>query len=160
MVAIESCLAADFEALVAALDAEFVTKRGRTLSLAQRFPHVLSSDRLENIYVLYANDALVSSVVTRPFTWRADEDPWRGAMIGMVYTAPEARGQGYGSRLLDTVTQRLTANGTEFAVLWSGLHGYYESRAWIRHDTGMFGIVNEKPRPAPPPHVASFTTLA
>lgn len=135
-----TCSPAEFPRLVAALDAEFISGRGRELSLAQRFPHALARQRIDDIYVLREDGEVAACVVTRPFNW-ITEIIWRGAMIGMVYTVASARGRGFGSRLLDAVTDKLSAANIDFAVLWSGLHGFYERRGWLQHDTGVFGTV-------------------
>ena len=72
----------------------------------------------------------------------ADGTTVRAAMIGMVYTAPHARGQGVATRLLAATTHALQSEGVDVAVLWSGLQGYYETRGWLKDDCGMLGTVS------------------
>lgn len=133
------CSLAEVLPLTAALDQEFISARGRTGSLRERFPAVLNPNNLANIFVARSGNQLVGSVVVRPFQWFAERARWRGAMIGLVYTRPDTRGTGIASALLAIVTQRLTDRGFDFAVLWSGLDGFYEERGWIRHDISCLG---------------------
>ena len=122
-VSIGSCRADEYPALLAALDYTFVTARGRTASLATRFPQALGADRLATIRCLREDDEIRACLVTRPFTWITRGSEWRGAMIGMVYTTPAARGRGLATQLL-AITD-----------------GFYERLGWVRHDVGVLGTV-------------------
>ncbi len=135
------CTRDELPALVSALDAEFVTARGRTLSLAVRFPHLFEPGRLHHLYALREGPKLLACAIARPFTWVVAERPWRCAMLGMVYTAPTSRGQGYASRVLEGVLQSLRATEFDVAVLWSALEGFYETRGWQPGDCGVLGTV-------------------
>jgi len=135
-----TCSRNEYPRLMAALDAEFISRRGRELSLAQRFPHAVSIERIGDIHVLREDGEITACLVTRPFNWIVGR-VWRGVMIGMVYTVASARGRGFGSRLLDAVIHKLSAAGIDFAVLWSGLRGFYERLGWLQHDVGVFGTV-------------------
>jgi predicted N-acetyltransferase YhbS len=137
------CRPAEFPALVAALDEEFITGRGRTVSLVRRFPHALSLTRANALYVLREHQRVVASLLVRRFEWRCETQTWKGAMLGMVHTHPNARGRGLGSRLLTSTIDALTGEEVDFAVLWSGLRGFYEKLGWIPHDNGVFGEVRE-----------------
>lgn len=136
------CTAAELPTLLAALDAEFVTARGRTLSLAVRYPHLFTPAALAHVHVLRIGGALVACAISRPFTWWLPQRSWSGAMIGMVYTAPAQRGAGHARTLLAHVLATLHAAGTDVAVLWSALEGYYERLGWQRADTGAYGIAH------------------
>ncbi len=140
-VSIGSCRADEYPALLAALDYTFVTARGRTASLATRFPQALGADRLATIRCLREDDEIRACLVTRPFTWITRGSEWRGAMIGMVYTTPAARGRGLATQLLAITVTELAAISIDFAVLWSGLDGFYERLGWVRHDVGVLGTV-------------------
>ena len=198
------CRDDEYAALVAALDAEFITGRERCVSLAARFPHALNPAALAQLQVARIDGAIAACMVarqfalpvleeypgahpgmspphpnplppgerekdgtgdgdrtsSRPLPWReragvrgkesvaspseaaADGTTVRAAMIGMVYTAPHARGQGLATRLLAATTQALQSEGVDVAVLWSGLQGYYETRGWLKYDCGMLGTVS------------------
>lgn len=145
MTVLRACQAHEVPALVAALDSEFVTGRGRTGSLASRYPQLFVPAALANIQVLRENAALVACAITRPFTWRLASRAWRGAMVGLVYTAPSFRGRGHGRRLLEAVVEILREQAFDVAVLWSGLDGFYERLGWQRGDCGMYGVVSDGP---------------
>ncbi|MBI2801291.1 MAG: GNAT family N-acetyltransferase [Gammaproteobacteria bacterium] len=147
---IDSCRADEYPALLAALDETFVTTRGRTASLASRFPHALNAAHPTPIRCLREDDEILACLVIRPFTWVTPGGEWRGAMIGMVYTAPAARGRGLASKLLTATLAELAAEAIDFSVLWSGL-GLYARLGWVRHDVGVLGtvILSSPMRPAP-----------
>ena len=198
------CRDDEYAALVAALDAEFITGRERCVSLAARFPHALNPAALAQLQVARIDGAIAACMVARQFALpvleeypgahpvsspphpsplpqgereqraavriggsklfhlplrervrvrgkesvaspseaAADGTTVRAAMIGMVYTAPHARGQGLATRLLAATTQALQSEGVDVAVLWSGLQGYYETRGWLKYDCGMLGTVS------------------
>jgi len=134
-----TCTSEERPGVIAALDAEFVTGRGRTLSLALRYPQLFTQAALANLHVLRDGADIVACAIARPFLWGRGERTWRGAMIGMVYTAPPQRGQGLGGRLLTALVATLRDAGFDIAVLWSGLDGYYERLGWQRGDCGIYG---------------------
>ena len=138
---IGTCNAGDLPTLTATLDAEFISGRGRTGSLAVRYPDVLTDANLPHLYVRHQAGAIVSACATRRFTWTSGHERWQGAMIGFVHTAPSARGHGHAAALLEAAIDALAADGVDFAVLWSALEGYYERLGWEAHDRGIFGSV-------------------
>ncbi len=136
-----NCSSSELAALTEALDAEFVTGRGRSGSLAGRYPDLLGEQNLPHLYVRRDGGRIVSCCAVRRFTWIGAHARWQGAMIGLVYTAPQARGRGHAAGVLDDAIDALAAAGVDFAVLWSGLDGYYERLGWEAHDRGIFGSV-------------------
>ncbi|MCC7122635.1 MAG: GNAT family N-acetyltransferase [Gammaproteobacteria bacterium] len=133
------CAAGELPALIAALDAEFVTGRGRNGSLAWRYPDLLNEQNLPQIHVRRHGGRIVSCCAARRFTWTGTRERWQGAMLGLVWTAPHARGRGHAAEILDAASDALTAAGVDFLVLWSGLEGFYERLGWDAHDRGVFG---------------------
>ena len=144
-----TCSTGELPALVAALDAEFVAGRGRSGSLAWRYPDLLREQNLANVHVRRHAGRIVSCCAVRRFTWTSDRERWTGAMIGLVYTAPQARGRGHAAHVLEDAVDALAAAGCDFAVLWSGLDGYYERLGWEPHDRGIFGSVDGVGAPSP-----------
>ncbi len=138
---LSACTRADLPAVLAALDAEFVTARGRQLSLGSRYPHLFTADQLAHLHLWRDQNSLLACALARPFTWRTAERTWRCAMIGMVYTAPNVRGEGHASRLLTAILESLREKAVDAAVLWSALDGFYEQRGWQRADHGSFGTL-------------------
>ena len=134
------CTVAEWPALLAALDETFVTERGRSGSLAIRFPAALGQPHLADLRVVRNGAAIVSCCATRRFDWHTPAQSWRGAMIGMVWTRPDARGRGHAAQVLDFTLQALDADGVDFAVLWSSLPHFYARLGWQRHDRGVLGV--------------------
>ena len=145
---IDCCTEAEWPVLLAALDATFVTERGRTGSLASRFPNAMGQTAFSNTLVLRTGEEISSCCVMREFDWITPDAQWRGAMIGMVYTRAATRGRGYAAQVLSHAITQLHAKGVDFAVLWSGLDHYYENLGWMRHDRGIIGVLNVTLPPA------------
>ncbi len=137
--------------LLAELDAEFVYRRGRRLSLTLRYPQVLGTATGADLWCLEGETVPIETCcVVRDFAWQIAGAFFRGAMIGMVWTRPAARGRGLASRLLEDVVRRLRERGLDFAVLWSGIPAFYERLGWIRSDRGTLGRIAGVARPALP----------
>lgn len=134
-----TCSISELPALAAALDAEFVVGRGRSGALAWRYPELLAEQNLQHLYVRRHAGRIVSCCAARRFTWTSAHERWQGAMLGLVWTAPQARGRGHAAGVLEDATDALAASGVDFLVLWSGLSGYYERLGWDAHDRGIFG---------------------
>ena len=144
------CTAAEWPALLAELDATFVTERGRTGSLALRFPAALGPDHLASVRVAREASEIVSCCAARPFTWLTPGGSWQGAMIGMVWTRPSHRGRGHAARVLEFTLRDLMRVGVDLAVLWSSLPRYYENLGWQRHDRGVLGQLDLVPESTAP----------
>ncbi|MFH1602794.1 MAG: GNAT family N-acetyltransferase [Pseudomonadota bacterium] len=138
-VLIRPCEPVELPALVGLLDEEFIFSKGRSVSLARRFPAVLHARNCPNILVARRGDAVAAAIVIKRFDWITPERSRRGAMIGMVYTRPAERGKGLAAQLLRTAEQSLCADGTAFAVLWSAQPDFYRRLGWTSSDCGVFG---------------------
>lgn len=149
---IGACTAAERPGLIAALDREFVAGRGRAISLAERFPAAFAPAASKDLRVLRPDGRIAACLLVQRFDWMADGVLFRGAMIGMVYTAPECRGQGFARRLLEGTIAELRTEGRDFAVLWSSLAGYYERLGWRRADCSRFGVLERSGAIGPAPH--------
>ena len=124
----------------AALETEFLHTRGRTGTLLGRYP-VLSTGRADATFrTCMVDGQVVAACAVRRFTWQA-ADMFEGAMIGFVWTEPARRGHGHAAYLLQSVVEELTSAGLDFAVLWSGIEGFYERLGWQRGDPGLFTSV-------------------
>jgi len=138
-VPIRVCTPAELPKLVALLDEEFIFSKGRSVSLAQRFPVVLHADNCPNVLVACRGDEITACLVIKRFDWITPGRRWRGAMIGMVYTRPDARGRGLASQLLHAAQDGLRADGTAFAVLWTAQSEFYRRLGWVSADCGRLG---------------------
>ena len=134
-----TCSRAEWPTLLAALDATFITTRGRHGSLAARYPSALGATHLDQLHVGKLQGDILTCCAVRPFDWLVAGQHFRGAMVGMVYTQPAARGQGHAGALLSALVAQLAQQGYDFAVLWSGLEGFYQRLGWIPNDPGVLG---------------------
>ena len=143
-----TCSRAEWPTLLAALDATFITTRGRHGSLAARYPSALGATHLDQIHVGKLHSDILTCCAVRPFNWLVAGQHFRGAMVGMVYTQPAARGQGHAGALLSALAAQLAQQGYDFAVLWSGLEGFYQRLGWMPNDPGVLGSL--APATTPP----------
>jgi predicted N-acetyltransferase YhbS len=135
-----TCQARELQGLIEKLDAEFVFGRGRTVSLAQRFPHLFESASLEQLFVAHERGDIVASVAVKHFGWSAGAEEYMGAMIGMVWADPARRGSGLATLLLKHV-QRALRERADFAVLWTAQPGFYVRLGWAANDNASFGTI-------------------
>lgn len=138
-VAIRDCQPAELSTIIDRLDQEFVFGKQRSLSLRKRFPNTISVENLQQVRVAVSEGELCGAHAIRMFNWLADEQTWRGAMIGMVWVDPRFRSQGIGRVLLDSATQFLREREVDFGVLWTGAHTFYERAGWFLDDRVFFG---------------------
>jgi GNAT superfamily N-acetyltransferase len=138
MVTVIACPAPDCDQALALLDQEFISSRGRTLSLSIRFESVLSQPDAR--FLATRNQGKLESILLlRPFEWITPSRSYRAAMIGLVWTHPEARGRGHGSALLVEAAQSMRRDEIDFAVLWTTRAGFYARAGWIPADCGVLG---------------------
>jgi GNAT superfamily N-acetyltransferase len=128
---IERCPPERLGELEALLQEGFPSLRGRPLS--ERFPHAGPP-----LVALGAGGAILGTTATRAFRWQAGGEDWRGLMIGLVFTLPEARGGGIAGRLLEAA---VAVEGLDFAVLWAARRDLYERHGWAAGDTGAVAEV-------------------
>lgn len=131
-----ACPACD-EAL-ALLDQEFISSRGRALSLSVRFESILSQPDAR-LLATRNKGKPESMLLLRPFEWITPSRNYRAAMIGLVWTHPEARGRGHASALLAEAAQSMRRDDVDFAVLWTTRAGFYARAGWIPADCGVLG---------------------
>jgi predicted N-acetyltransferase YhbS len=126
---------------VGALVDEVFAATRRSLSLAERFPHVLTAPNAANVFVGLARGRVIATVVTRHFTWRRGEESGRAAMAGLVATHPAHRGQGIATGVLEAAVAGLAADGASAVVLWATRPGLYERVGFRLDDPGVLGAV-------------------
>jgi GNAT superfamily N-acetyltransferase len=141
-ISLGNCCPEDLDQLIKLLDNEFVTGKGYSLSLAKRFLNVINPDNLTNIYLLKDKEKIFSSVVVKIFEWLFTGIKWKCAMIGMVYTIPEARGQGFSRKLMKFVQEQIFKKGIDFAVLFTSIPEFYLPLGWVQRDTGVWGHIS------------------
>lgn len=123
--------------LLALLDEEFVTLRGRTLSLAKRYPDLFGAKGCADFHWLTQDDAPVSMLVTRTLGFTSGDTSWTGAAVGWVHTVRSHQGQGLASALLAAVAARMADEGKDFMLLWAHQHAYYRAQGYQVADAGL-----------------------
>jgi predicted N-acetyltransferase YhbS len=135
------CASSELAGLIERLDDEFISGRGRAVSLAARFPRELSASNLDNLFVAREAGQITGAIVVKRFRWVVPQREYAGAMLGMVWIAPKKRGAGLGSKLLSHVGDALR-DSVDFAVLWTGNPAFYARAGWKSADHGRFGRID------------------
>jgi predicted N-acetyltransferase YhbS len=135
------CASGELAGLIERLDDEFIPGRGRTVSLAARFPRELSASNLDNLLVARQSGEIAGAIVVKRFRWIVPEREYAGAMLGMVWIAPKKRGAGLGLKLLSHVGVALQ-DSVDFAVLWTGNPAFYARAGWKSADHGNLGRID------------------
>lgn len=135
---IRQCGPRELPAIIDKLDQEFVFGKKRSLSLRHRFPGTLSENNIEQIHVAMSDGLICGAYAIRIFDWVAEELVWHGAMIGMVWVAPDCRGKGVGTQLMLSAKSFLLEKKLDFGVLWTGTQAFYERAGWFANDRGLF----------------------
>jgi hypothetical protein len=140
MVSIESgiCRPGEFEAVLGCLNGEFIQARGRAEGIEKRFTGLL--DDPANFVVRRNGGEILSALAVKRFTWITPDREFKGAMIGMVWTAPQARGKGHAAANLAFARTTFGVEGRDFAVLWTDQPGIYAGSGWIAADSGLYGV--------------------
>lgn len=146
-VSVRRCDPEIFPQLLSLVDDEFIHNKGRHLSLSIRYPSVLSTVNCVNLHMIEIDNVICSAVAVKRFQWLADGQVWKGAMIGLVCTAPQFRAQRLASLVLCTVVEQLREAGEDFAVLWTTINGFYERLGWFVQDRSCFGEVTRRVEP-------------
>jgi predicted N-acetyltransferase YhbS len=128
-----------FPQFVSMLDHEFLVSRARRGSMADRFPNVLSPQNAPNLLAASCDGRVCAGAAVRFFRWLDGDRPWNGAMVGMVCTRPEYRGQGLGKAVMEAVHGHLRDQKADFGILWTGIPAFYQRFGWKARDRGLFG---------------------
>lgn len=128
--------------LLSLVDTEFIYNKGRTVSLATRYPNLFSKNNLDNVFVACSGGTVAATTSVRKFILHSDGRSWSGAMIGLVCTASDARGRGLGSHVMDSIVDECKNTDVDFLVLWTGINGFYERLGWVTEDEGAIGKIN------------------
>ena len=141
-VTIKKCDSRTLPDLLRLIDNEFIYSKGRSASLTVRYPKLFSADNLENVYVACSGGTVYATTTVRKFDLLSDGQVWKGAMIGLVCTASEARGRGFGTLVMDAIVREYKNSDTDFLVLWTGINSFYGRMGWVTEDEGAFSKVD------------------
>lgn len=122
--------------LLAAVDQEFIHRRGRVRSLSERYPAVYGPFGQENLFGLFDNGQPVSLLGVRRCSLAIEGGQIPVGFIGGVTTLPQYRGKGYATRLLERVLVTLSRE-LEALMLWTGTPNFYERVGWQRGNAGV-----------------------
>jgi predicted acetyltransferase len=137
------CQIDELEVLISLIDKEFIFDKDRKISLRIRFPQLFSPGNCHNIYVARVNNRIAATAIVKSFTWQVESEIYQGAMIGMVCTLPEYRGNRIASQLMGYLQTDLQRRGFDFAVLWTGKTSFYQRLGWHLSDRSILGILDQ-----------------
>ena len=119
----------------------FFASRGRGLSLKQHFPSLDIAAPGQWFVHARAGQTLVGGLCVR----EADSEAGRVASLGLVCVAPEFRGQGFSTALIQRAVAEARSRGLAALRLWTGKPRVYLSHGFVIADDAMYGWV-EKPQ--------------
>jgi predicted N-acetyltransferase YhbS len=125
-------------AVVALMDGVFIHAKGRSKSVAVRFPNVFGHGAQSKFIIAREGALVLGALAMRSFQWRVGQEAFSGVMVGFVCTAESARGQGIGTHLMMQAAKQLRADHADFGVLWTTLHRFYAPLGWTLSDAGIF----------------------
>ena len=98
--------------------------------LVSEYPLVFGEGAPGQLLAIREGDLVVSScaILKRDLLYSGGPTPV--GLIGSVVTHPEARGQGYATKLLEFAEQTLRADGCEHALLWADDPVFYARRGY------------------------------
>jgi len=123
------------------MDEVFLHAKGRSKSVAMRFPNLFGDDSGSKFIVAREATTVIGAVAMRTFKWIVGTDTFSGAMVGFVCTAESARGQGVGASLMARTAEELRRQQSDFGVLWTKHHRFYTRLGWTLSDAAMFGTL-------------------
>ncbi len=146
-VQVAACTAGERAELLRRLDEEFIFSRGRRLGVEARFPEAMRAPQSVFLCARTAERGIVGGLLLRPFDWTGGGQAHRGAMIGLVWTDNECRGQGIGSQMMAAAAAAARQAGCEFALLWTARPAFYARLGWLSADCGMLGVLRRAASP-------------
>lgn len=129
----------DLQRVLPKIDSEFIFGKGRSISVAQRFPAVFCPENVGNLLLTEEHGELLACLACKRFSLLHNNLKRYGVMIGAVYTVPHRRGEKLASRLLDHTVQYFRDVGLDFAVLWTNQPTFYSRLGWHSADGGVLG---------------------
>lgn len=99
---------------------------------------------MENTLLLFVDGDLASSLQVYERSAVVGGAPVTAGAIGNVFTLPEHRGEGRGTRLLEFAREFLAEKGYPFSMLLSGLDEFYGGAGW-RACPSTVGVVDDPP---------------
>jgi|GEM_PF-4095669 len=132
-------------AILAALNEEFIYRRGRTLPLEVRFPGLFATANRANCFVLSdGNGDGLSFAACELRELNLNRQTLSVFTVGSVFTPQEFRGRGLAGRLMTDVANFYREQGLAGGYLWTGLNAFYEKSGWQTSDSSVVLILREE----------------
>ncbi len=100
-------------------------RRGERGRLAAEYPLSFHPGAVANQRVIRRDGSPAAHAMLHEAVIRSISRELRVGMIGLVYTDPEARGQGLATRCVESCIEELGRRGVPLALLWSEKHAFY-----------------------------------
>ncbi len=102
----------------------------------QRYQNILTANDypLKDSYVLEVNKEIASILTILPVQWQGKGEVRQGSYVYGVATLPKFRGNGYSEKLMKEVLEKLTNEGSDFALLYPAeeeLQGFYSQQGFV-----------------------------
>ncbi len=119
----------------------------------QRYQNILTANdySLKDTYVLEVNKEIASILTVLPVDFCGQGETRRGSYLYGVATLPKFRGNGYSSKLMKEVLDKLSQEGSDFALLYpaeEGLQSFYAAQGFVPCGTQWDMEVSEEQQEA------------
>ena len=134
----------ELDEILDVLNNEFIINKGKKLHIKYRYPGLYDQSNIENLFVIHDDNKLRSFIAVKPVDYIYQNKTYKLFFIGSVFTYPESRGKGYGSKLLDYIEKYFFDNEYSMGCLWSGIPIYYMNKGWDLCENGIFAKIKVK----------------
>lgn len=98
---------------------------GRAWSIEQEYPSAFATSNRHNMRIIVENGRILSHAVFRPMIIKTPMGIFKAAGIGSVVTAPNERGRGLSTKIIESCLEGAAAADCDFAILWTDLFDFY-----------------------------------
>lgn len=117
-------------------------------SIAAEYPHVFSLSNRNNIRIISSDsDQVLAHAAMKFLLIKNTFGIFKVAAIGSVLTDPQHRNQGLSQKIIENCLNTATAQGADFAILWTDLYDFYHKMGFELAGTEV-SLVIEKNLPA------------
>lgn len=113
----------DWPEVIRFLDANL--RPNQSWSIADEYPTSLSLANRHNMRVIAAEGRILSHAVFRPMIIKTPIGVFKAAGIGSVVTAPNERGRGLSTTIIESCLEGAASADCDFAILWTDLFDFY-----------------------------------
>lgn len=113
----------DWPEVIRFLDANL--RPGQPWSIADEYPTSLAKSNRHNMRVIAEEGRILSHAVFRPMIIKTPIGVFKAAGIGSVVTAPNERGRGLSTTIIESCLEGAAGADCDFAILWTDLFDFY-----------------------------------